>query len=213
MTNKTSAYNVASRSKRFLNLIIDAIFIFIACFIVDVILSSFNFPGGFIIFINFGVYFIYYFALELNFGKTIAKSITKTRVIPEDTDNALTSSVWQERIFGRTLCRFIPFEALSFLAGDPVVGWHDSISGTRVVDDETVTSNIIAENNKVTKNVQQEIEKLIKEEERYRENIKILDVNDEGEKKKRSEFIEKIVEIEQQIDNLKKTMNEGPKKN
>ncbi|WP_462319563.1 hypothetical protein [Marinilabilia sp.] len=32
----------------------------------------------------------------------------------------------------RSLCRFIPFDALSFLGGEES-GWHDRISGTRVI--------------------------------------------------------------------------------
>jgi len=33
----------------------------------------------------------------------------------------------------RTLCRLIPFDALSFLFNDSV-GWHDTLSKTRIVN-------------------------------------------------------------------------------
>jgi hypothetical protein len=36
-------------------------------------------------------------------------------------------------LLGRTFSRIIPFEPFSFLDKNHPVGWHDSLSGTRVV--------------------------------------------------------------------------------
>ncbi|NUY81550.1 RDD family protein [Flavobacterium sp. MAH-1] len=70
-------------------------------------------------------YFAYYFVWEALAGRTLGKLITGTIVIHESGEKPTPRT-----IFIRTLCRFIPFEAFSFL-GD--TGWHDSISGTCVV--------------------------------------------------------------------------------
>ena len=71
----------------------------------------------------------YWILSEYFFGKTPAKFLTKTKVV---TKFGTKPSFWT--IVGRTLCRLIPFEAFSFLGSRPV-GWHDSISGTLVVND------------------------------------------------------------------------------
>lgn len=77
---------------------------------------------------KFLVLAIYYPTMEITTGKTLAKFITKTRVVNEkgEKPEALT-------ILGRNLARLIPFDNLSFLFGSR--GWHDSVSGTRVVKD------------------------------------------------------------------------------
>jgi len=81
-------------------------------------------------FLGLIVALIYYCCFEVIFGRTVGKFLTGTKVVAED---GMQASAGQ--IFGRTLCRFIPFEAFSFFggAGRPV-GWHDSISKTRVVE-------------------------------------------------------------------------------
>lgn len=73
--------------------------------------------------------FLYYPLTEYFYGKSVGKMLTRTSVV----------SVTGEKpsflqILGRTLCRLIPFEALSFFS-DRAVGWHDSFSDTRVVKD------------------------------------------------------------------------------
>jgi uncharacterized RDD family membrane protein YckC len=70
-----------------------------------------------------------YFGLEfLTQGRSIGKFITKTKVVMAD--GSSPSSV---DYIKRSFSRMIPFEALSFL-GREGRGWHDSISGTYVVD-------------------------------------------------------------------------------
>lgn len=71
-------------------------------------------------------FFAYYSFMEMTYGKTFGKMITKTIVVDAEGKKLNPMS-----IVGRSLCRFIPFEAFSFIAS-PVV-WHDSISKTYCV--------------------------------------------------------------------------------
>ncbi|TWU59296.1 RDD family protein [Rubripirellula tenax] len=71
----------------------------------------------------------YFAGMELACGATIGKLITGTRVV-----NATGGKAGIGQILGRSLARLIPFEPFSFLFGDKTTGWHDSLSGTRVVD-------------------------------------------------------------------------------
>ena len=71
--------------------------------------------------------FLYYFSIEGFTNRSLGKYITKTMVVMENGEQPTLSS-----IFIRSLCRMIPFDALSFLGGG--IGWHDSISKTYVVD-------------------------------------------------------------------------------
>ena len=78
--------------------------------------------------VGIAVALAYYAGCEILFQRTLAKFLTGTIVVTVDGGRP---TAWQ--MVGRTLCRFIPFEAFSFL-GDPCVGWHDSIPKTRVVN-------------------------------------------------------------------------------
>ena len=69
----------------------------------------------------------YYLILEMLFQRTVAKLLTGSIVVNTDGRRATF-----KQILGRSFARLIPFEAFSFLASVPV-GWHDSLSGTRVV--------------------------------------------------------------------------------
>jgi uncharacterized RDD family membrane protein YckC len=73
-------------------------------------------------------FFAYYIVLEAAFGWTIAKLITGTRVVRIDG----TKPTFPQAL-GRTFARFIPFEPFSVLFSDSKLGWHDSLSNTRVV--------------------------------------------------------------------------------
>jgi uncharacterized RDD family membrane protein YckC len=70
---------------------------------------------------------IYYNLFEIFTSRTLGKFITKTIVVDE---NGNTPEY--QTIMIRSLCRLIPFDALSFL-GATSRGWHDSISRTYVV--------------------------------------------------------------------------------
>ena len=129
----------ATAQTRFVNYLLDFIFIMICNVLVGVILGialALLAPDALTIFddddnlifnfISFGVFFSYYAVLEGLAGRTIGKVITKTIVVTEDGKKPEFST-----ILLRSLCRFIPFEAFSFL-GDGK-GWHDKLSKTRVV--------------------------------------------------------------------------------
>lgn len=71
--------------------------------------------------------FLYYFLTETYFSRTFAKYFTKTIVVTKD-----GSRPNKRMISVRTLSRFIPLEALTFLSGD-LRGLHDLFSDTYVV--------------------------------------------------------------------------------
>ena len=79
----------------------------------------------------FLVIFLYYSLLEGLTGKTIAKFITKTKVVNKDDGTKVPFST----CLLRTLGRFIPFESLTFFSSKPV-GLHDRISGTILIDSD-----------------------------------------------------------------------------
>lgn len=129
----------ASQNKRLLNFIIDSI-------LLRVVITAVAFAAGatiaagnlqvselalniFAYGLAFFVYFAYFILLEGAAGITIGKLLTGTRVI-----DAAGGPPKFGQILGRTASRIIPFEPLSFLVGDKTTGWHDSLSGTRVVD-------------------------------------------------------------------------------
>jgi len=131
----------ATRGQRFTNFLIDYFFkfiltVFIAILVVMVILDDSAFESlaemgrlGEII-LGSITSLIYYSLFEyLTDGKSIGKYITKTRAVKNDgtpMDFATTMT--------RTLCRLIPFDALSYL-GNKKSGWHDRFSDTIVIKD------------------------------------------------------------------------------
>lgn len=136
-----SDFEMASQGKRIANYILDRIFFFILIFLfsftIGIIIGLF-FPqliyklqsSGKIIdyIVGFFITFIYFLTFESITGRTIAKYITKTKVV-DLTGKRPTFGA----ILTRTFCRFIPFEAFSFLSSDNT-GWHDRFSDTRVVE-------------------------------------------------------------------------------
>lgn len=67
----------------------------------------------------------FYVVFEGMWGRTPGKLILGTMVVTDENERPSIKTV-----FIRTLCRFIPFEPLSFFGER---GWHDSISDTKVV--------------------------------------------------------------------------------
>jgi len=121
--------NLASQSKRFLNFAIDFAAILAFSFFLGIVFSIFapslslipNILLGIFINLSFFCFF------EIVFKQTPGKMITGTKVVADD-----GSEVNAGQILGRSLSRMIPFEPFSFLGDSP--GWHDTISGTRVID-------------------------------------------------------------------------------
>ncbi|ABW33195.1 RDD family protein [Acaryochloris marina] len=131
MASVYSKLDLAPKGKRLTNLILDYIFFFLFAFIVGLLFGIMGLEEVILnmndVLLGLILYTTYYVSLECLFGKTIAKFITKTKVVTISGKKPGFSS-----IFVRTLCRLIPFEAFSFL-GDDLYGWHDSFSKTRVV--------------------------------------------------------------------------------
>ena len=124
---------IASQGKRFANYLVDWLLLQLASVVVGVGLAIAGLAemadgiGGYAI--GLLLWTVYYFTLEMAGGRTIGKLITGTKVVNEFGEQPTAG-----QILGRTLSRFIPFEAFSFFGGKGrPVGWHDSLSGTRVV--------------------------------------------------------------------------------
>jgi uncharacterized RDD family membrane protein YckC len=146
---------LASQGQRFLNLIIDLVFIYILVLstgttIVLIAEATNNFAVSswvenmnIVEIIAYGllILFFYYFLTEVYFSRTLAKLITRTLVVKRD-----GSKPTVKMIFIRTLSRFIVFEGLSYL-GSVSRGWHDSLSGTYVVKKKRLATSIRFFNN------------------------------------------------------------------
>lgn len=125
-------YTDASKTKRFINYVIDRIILFaigVVAYIgfeyIDVII-----PDNAITNYLFGsaIGFVYYFIFEISTQRTLGKLVTKTKVVTED---GLTPT--SHMLITRSLSRFVPFDAFSYL-GSENTGWHDRWSKTRVVE-------------------------------------------------------------------------------
>jgi uncharacterized RDD family membrane protein YckC len=146
---------LASQGQRFLNLIIDLVFIYILVLsagttIVLIAEATNNFAVSswvenmnIVEIIAYGllILFFYYFLTEVYFSRTLAKLLTRTLVVKRD-----GSKPTVKMIFIRTLSRFIVFEGLSYL-GSVSRGWHDSLSGTYVVKKKRLATSIRFFNN------------------------------------------------------------------
>lgn len=141
LNSKVQSINTANVGQRFLNYLIDSIFSFlfimIYTFFLGIILAIIapTFVQSidennmlFVYTVAISGVLIYYILFEFTLGRTPAKYFTGTRVVDED-GNVPSFS----KILLRTICRLIPFEAFSFL-GDNAIGWHDTLSKTRVVN-------------------------------------------------------------------------------
>lgn len=141
LTENDVLNKIASQGKRFTNYIIDLIFLYIFSFIFGItlgILIAVISPDYLSLFdedsilLNYLIGFIaamfYYSILEYSTGRTIAKFITKTKVINVNGEKPDFGA-----ILIRSVVRFIPFEAFSFL-GSESSGWHDKFSKTLVID-------------------------------------------------------------------------------
>jgi uncharacterized RDD family membrane protein YckC len=132
----------ANHGKRLANFVLDYIMHFVISFIIGIVIALFDIlfdiSGPLIwitemnqmgeLLLTIVIILMYYLLMESITGRTIGKFITGTKVLKED-----GSELTPQDVLIRTLCRFIPFEAFSFL-GTPPHGWHDSISKTVVVD-------------------------------------------------------------------------------
>ncbi|MBV4356071.1 RDD family protein [Parasegetibacter sp. MAH-26] len=130
----SGTFQPVNKSTRLLHLLIDVLFVsYVAYTFLGTIAKMIIIDGyqTVLLIINLMVLFlgIYYLLMELFFKVTFAKIITNTIVINRRGQKA---GIFQ--IIGRSFCRFIPFEGVSFLFNDR--GWHDRLSGTYVVKDQ-----------------------------------------------------------------------------
>ena len=121
----------ANYLQRIINFLIDFVAVITIAYVIMTILDILNFidkrNSGLIIL--FLVAFCYFFLLELYIQKTLGKFITKTIVLKENGEKPTLSD-----LLIRSLCRFIPFDPLSFLyAQYTPKGFHDTLSKTIVV--------------------------------------------------------------------------------
>lgn len=136
-----TALTPASKGKRFANYAIDMICMVILGFMLGAglgIILALVSPSSLSFFdqqnklidyaFNFIIGMTYYTIMEASTGRSIAKYITKTKVVNEKGEKPSLGTA-----FVRSLCRFIPFDAFSFLGSDSS-GWHDKFSDTRVVE-------------------------------------------------------------------------------
>lgn len=106
---------IASATRRFWTFVVDQIAIWIGLFALQIAygiyaleaLDGIKWWG-----ICIAFYFIYYVSFEVISGRTLGKFLTGTRVV---TSRGLALSV--PTAFVRTLCRFLPFEPMSFSLG------------------------------------------------------------------------------------------------
>jgi len=133
---ETLAIVPAERWRRFVNLLIDYMGFFALSFVFGILLAMIAGTRGVAwlqsgigpqYLFGFGTMLVYYVPLEALFGRTLGKLVTGTMVVNEAGGKPSFGQV-----LGRTLCRFIPFEAFSFFAAD-ARGWHDKIPRTYVV--------------------------------------------------------------------------------
>ena len=135
----------ASQKKRFINFIVDSLCLFIiqviigvlyafTCVALDIEIYEFEQQSVLVEKLSdyaIGAFFgtIYYSLFEAVTGKSVGKYITKTKVVDQKGEKPEFGT-----ILIRSLCRYIPFDALSFLGSD-ASGWHDSISKTKVIEE------------------------------------------------------------------------------
>ncbi|MBG6110600.1 putative RDD family membrane protein YckC [Flavobacterium sp. CG_9.10] len=133
---------LASKGKRFLNLIIDLFIVYLITIGIGAVLNiigkltgSYSLSSWIVsltlienVFFGVVVLFFYYLIMEIYLSRTFGKYFTKTLVVKY---NGTAPKV--KSIVIRTLVRLIPIEAFSFLTGNSR-GWHDTLSVTYVVN-------------------------------------------------------------------------------
>jgi len=142
---KKTEYEIIDKTapieKRFLNYFLDFIFLLVFSFLLGMMLAVmfaifapslldyFDSDDRLIEYLfAFIAGMIYYSTLEVTTGRTLAKFITRTKVVDEKGNTPGFTT-----ILARSACRFIPLEPISFLGGENS-GWHDRISKTKVIE-------------------------------------------------------------------------------
>lgn len=139
-------YQTIGMGKRFLGILLNSIFFYFVYVLVIIfigIIAPFL-PESFIIkiiqrdlvviySISLSVYFLFFALTEYLFGRSFGHMICNARIV----DHYGNKPTFKQTIV-RTLCRFIPFDGLSFLS-EGNGGWHDRISKTYVINNDYTT--------------------------------------------------------------------------
>jgi len=137
MKRRNSDFLPTTQTKRFLNYALDYIGLYVFAYIFSCLLTINELYllvlDTNILFLGILICILYYGIFESVWSKTPAKFITKTKVIMENGEKPDFDA-----ILIRTLIRFIPFDALTFLSPRRPRGWHDKWSKTIVVDDISI---------------------------------------------------------------------------
>lgn len=126
---------IVSSGTRLAHFVVDFFGVFIVAMILSFVIEILgNRQDPFTMQINsYGIfilaYFLYFVILEYKFQKTIAKFLTKTKVVMND-----GSKPELNKIFLRTVYRLIPFDCISFIFTSN--GFHDRFSNTNVIKEE-----------------------------------------------------------------------------
>jgi uncharacterized RDD family membrane protein YckC len=124
---------LAGRGRRFGTFLIDYFCYIVLCLLVGVALGLVLgnwavalFAGGAGYIFAFAVFFAFYGVFEGLWARTPGKFLLGTVVV-----NQAGGRPAFGQVMGRTAMRCVPFEPFSFFFGK--LGWHDSVSKTRVV--------------------------------------------------------------------------------
>lgn len=144
------SYELASKGKRFLNYVVDRAAIYGLLVVLGGVLGVaegmgyiegfsewLDNLGGLANMLLTGLFsVVYYWIMESVWGRTLGKLVTGTKVI---SDAGLPARPLA--ILGRSLARYVPFEPFSMLGS---AAWHDSWSGTQVIDLRKKTSSPVS---------------------------------------------------------------------
>ncbi len=124
---------LASTGQRFGTLVLDTVFLYVFGFVLGLVLGAIGLADLILntneYLLSVLIYLLYYIPQEAFSGQTLGKLITGTKAVSKD-----GAKLTFGQTIGRTLCRFIPFEAFSFFGGQGrPEGWHDRIPQTKVI--------------------------------------------------------------------------------
>lgn len=126
-------FEEASKGQRFVHYLVDTLVYFGLAVLAGVFfeLTGLGFileeDSGYDLIFSITLMLGYFWLMEGLTGKTVGKMLTRTHVVTMEGNQPT-----MRNILVRSLCRFIPLDAISFLGSG---GWHDSISQTLVVKD------------------------------------------------------------------------------
>ena len=189
--SSSASMPLASQGQRFGTMLLDMIFYFVFALILGAVLGLIGL-GDLIQDMNdtllgFVILLIYYVPQEAFSGRTLGKLITGTKAVKED-----GTELSFGHALGRTLCRFIPFEAFSFFGGNGRPrGWHDKIPKTKVISIKTGDNK----SKRLEKDIEKSTESGIKEFEKEKQRILREEISSHGTKA--------FEKIKKEIDNAK----------